>query len=194
MIYQTLEFVIRMLAELFALVLLLRFYLQVARAPFRHPLAQFSMALTNFVVLKARRLIPSVRSYDTATLAVAWAVLLLSKAASLLLNPVVSYDLVAPQTWLALALLAVLDLFKLSLYLLMGAVLVQAVLSWVNPYNPLTPVLDALTRPYLRPFGRARVGGVDLSPLILILIIQVILSAPLPYLEWGLLSQLKPAL
>ncbi|RXZ43848.1 YggT family protein [Crenobacter cavernae] len=194
MIYQTLQFLIRTVFELFALVLLLRFYLQVARAPFNHPLAQFSMALTNFLVLKARRVIPSVKSYDAATLGIAWAVLLIANVASLLLNAVVAYDLVAPQTWLALALLAVLDLFRLSLYLLMGAVLVQAVLSWVNPYNPLTPILDALTRPYLKPFRRAQVGGVDLSPLILLLIIQVILSAPLPYLERGLLSQLKPAL
>ncbi|XLM22254.1 YggT family protein, partial [Chromobacterium piscinae] len=40
-------------------------------------------------------------------------------------------------------------------------------MSWINPYNPIAPVLDSLTRPYLRPFRRAVVGGVDLSPLVL---------------------------
>ena len=50
-------------------------------------------------------------------------------------------------------------MFVLSLYLLMGALVVQAILSWVNPYNPLAPILDSLTRPYLRPFERLRIGG-----------------------------------
>jgi YggT family protein len=103
----------------------------------------------------------------------------------------IPYNFAAPQTWLALALLSVLYLFKKSLYLLMGAVIVQAVMSWVNPYNPLAPLLDLLTRPYLRPFRRAQIGGVDLSPIILFLIVQVILMLPVRMLEMSFLMQLK---
>lgn len=190
MIFETLQFLIKTLSDLFVLVLLLRFYLQVAHAPFRHPLCQFSMAVTNFLVLPMRRLVPSFRSYDIATLLAAWIVGLIANGLLLALNPL-PYNFAAPQTLLALALLTVLYLFKQSLFLLMGAVIVQAVMSWINPYNPLAPILDSLTRPYLRPFRRAVVGGVDLSPIILFLIIQVILMLPVRLLENGLLMQLK---
>ena len=193
MLTETLQFLVRTLAELFVLVLLLRFYLQVARASFRHPLAQFCIALTNFLVVPARRLIRSIHGYDTATLALAWLVSLIANVLMLTLNPL-PYDFTAGATWAGLSLLSLLDVFRLSLYLIMGAVLVQAVLSWVNPYNPLAPVLDALTRPLLQPFRRAVVGGVDLSPLILILLIQVILMLPVRMLEASFLTQIKYAL
>jgi len=190
MFTDTLRYLIHTLADLFVLVLLLRFYLQVARAPFKHPLCQFVMSATNFIVVPARRVIPAVRSYDVATLAVGWGVTLLSLVFLLMLS-VQPYDFASPQTWVALALLALLGLFKQSLTLLMGAVIVQAVLSWVNPYNPLAPILDSLTRPYLRYFGFARVGAVDLAPLVLFLIIQVILMLPVNWLEQTFLTQLK---
>lgn len=190
MIIDTLQFLISTLSGFFVLLLLLRFYLQVAHAPFKHPLCQFVMTITNFLVLPARRIVPSFKTYDMATLLVGWLVGLLSTALMLALNPL-PYNFAAPQTWLALALLSVLYLFKQSLYLLMGAVIVQAVMSWVNPYNPLAPVLDVLTRPYLRPFRRATVAGIDLSPLILFMIIQVILMLPVRVLETGFLMQLK---
>jgi len=192
MFLDTVQFLIKTIADLFVLVLLLRFYLQVARAPFNHPLCQFVMAATNFAVLPLRKLLPSLRGYDSATMLLAWLVSMVSSVIILAINPM--YTLAAPETWLALSLLAVLDVFKQSLTLLMGAVIVQAVLSWVNPYNPLSPILDALTRPFLRPFRRATVGGVDLSPLILFLIIQVILMLPVHFLESSFLMQLKVAM
>lgn len=192
MFLDTVQFLIKTIADLFVLVLLLRFYLQVARAPFKHPLCQFVMAATNFAVLPLRKLLPSLRGYDSATMLLAWLVSMVSSVIILAINPM--YTLAAPETWLALSLLAVLDVFKQSLTLLMGAVIVQAVLSWVNPYNPLSPILDALTRPFLRPFRRASVGGVDLSPLILFLIIQVILMLPVHFLESSFLMQLKVAM
>jgi YggT family protein len=190
MFAQTLQFLIQTLSDLFVLVLLLRFYLQVAHASFRHPLCQFVMAVTNFIVLPMRRLVPSLKSYDVATLLSGWLVCLASTVLIMALDQI-PYNFAAPQTWLALALLSVLYLFKKSLYLLMGAVIVQAVMSWVNPYNPLAPLLDLLTRPYLRPFRRAQIGGVDLSPIILFLIVQVILMLPVRMLEMSFLMQLK---
>lgn len=192
MIAQTLLFLIQTLSGLFVLVLLLRFYLQVARAPFKHPLAQFCMALTNFIVLPARRLIRSVHGYDAATLVLAWLVSLLANVLIKALYQM--YDLLAVQSMVAIALISVVDVFRWSLILLGGAVLVQAVLSWVNPYNPLAPVLDALTRPFLSPFRRAVVGGVDLSPLILLLLIQVILMLPVQALYGVLGAQIRLAM
>ncbi|CUA83049.1 MULTISPECIES: YggT family protein [Gulbenkiania] len=193
MFAETLGFLVKTLADLFVLTLLLRFYLQVARAPFKHPLCQFVIAVTNFAVIPMRRLVPAARGYDMATLTLAWLVSLVADALLLALNPL-PYNFVAVETWLALALLAVLDVFRQSLYLLLGAVIVQAVMSWVNPYNPLAPILDVLTRPFLRPFRRFQVGQVDLAPLVLFLIVQVILMLPVRMLEATFLTQLKVSL
>jgi len=74
-------------------------------------------------------------------------------------------------------LLALLEVAKIGLYLVIGAVIVSAVFSWVNPYAPLAEVFNTLTRPLLRPFRRVipPVGGVDLSPLALLLVLQIAL-------------------
>lgn len=190
MLLETLHFLIKTISELFVLVLLLRFYLQLARAPFRHPLTQFVMAVSNFAVLPLRRVLPAWRGYDTATMVLAWAVSMLTMAVLMWLD-VWPYNLLNPQILLPMTMLVLLQLFSQSLYLLMGAVMVLAILSWTNPYNGLRPVLELLTRPYLQPFRKAQLGGVDLSPLVLFLVIQVILMLPLRVLENFFLTQLK---
>jgi YggT family protein len=73
--------------------------------------------------------------------------------------------------------IALFWLCKWSVYLLIGLLLVQAVLSWVNPQAPIAPVIDLLTRPFLAPVRRfvPLIGGVDLSPLVLIVVAQALL-------------------
>ncbi len=59
-------------------------------------------------------------------------------------------------------------------------VVIRALLSWVgpDPYNPIVRLLHQLTEPLLAPLRRLvsprRLGGLDLSPLLLILIIQFV--------------------
>jgi len=90
----------------------------------------------------------------------------------------------AGETAGVLAGLALVDLLRFSVYLLVFAVIVQVVLSWVNPYSPVAPVFNAMTRPFMRPLRRIvpPIGNVDLSPLVLLLILQVLL-VPLAYLR-----------
>jgi YggT family protein len=59
----------------------------------------------------------------------------------------------------------------------MGLVILQAILSWVNPYAPLAPAVQQLTQPILAPFRKIvpLIGGVDLSPLFLVILLQVLL-------------------
>jgi YggT family protein len=73
--------------------------------------------------------------------------------------------------------LALVDLLQLSVKILLFVVILQAVLSWINPDNPVQYVLDAVTRPMLRPIRRfvPPIANVDLSPLILILVLLVLL-------------------
>jgi YggT family protein len=60
---------------------------------------------------------------------------------------------------------------------LIGVVIVQFIISWVNPYAPLAPVFDALTRPFYAVFRRfiPPIGNVDLSPLFVLLVAQILL-------------------
>jgi YggT family protein len=85
---------------------------------------------------------------------------------------------------LTLALMAGLDVLRLGLYVAMGAVVLQAVLSWIAPFSPIAPVVDTLTRPMLRPIQKRlpMVGNVDLSPLVLLIVLQLILMVPLQWL------------
>ena len=80
---------------------------------------------------------------------------------------------------------AAVKLLKLSLYLLMGALFIQALLSWFNPYSPVAGLLDAVTRPFLMPLRRRipPFGNVDLTVLVLIIVCQLILIVPLTWLE-----------
>ena len=70
-----------------------------------------------------------------------------------------------------------MELVRASLYLLIGVVIVQVVISWVNPQAPLAPVFSALTRPFYAVFRRfvPPIGNVDLSPLFVLLVAQVLL-------------------
>jgi YggT family protein len=71
------------------------------------------------------------------------------------------------------------------LYIVMVAVLIQAVLTWVAPYSPIMPLLNSMARPWLRLFQRfiPPIGNVDLSPLFVVIVCQLILMLPLAFLE-----------
>jgi YggT family protein len=164
------------LGTLFVYVLLLRFHMQWLRAPFRNPVGDFIAALTNWAVLPARRIIPGILGLDAATLLLAWLAQALVMALLLSLR---SYDLVsAPASAFGLlAVMSALELVAASIKLLIGAAIVQAILSFVAPNTMLAPVLDAITRRFYAPFRRfiPPLGGIDLSPLFLILAAQIAL-------------------
>jgi YggT family protein len=73
--------------------------------------------------------------------------------------------------------IAAIELLRASLYLLIGVVIVQVIISWVNPHAPLAPVFDALTRPFYAVFRRVvpAIGNVDLSPLFVLVVAQILL-------------------
>jgi len=171
----------------FAGVLLLRFLLQWLRAPLRNPVGEFVMALTDFLVLRARRFIPSVRSLDSATLLLTFLFELIYVSLTLSLQGY-SFEHFALPGLLALSMVSLL---RLSIYILMGALVVQAILSWVNPYSPLAPLLTAITQRFLLPIRRILplIGNVDLSPLLLLVVCQIILYVPLEMID-GLARQL----
>ena len=77
---------------------------------------------------------------------------------------------------------------RARLFFLIGALIVQAVLSWINPFHPLAGLLARLTSPVLRPLQChiPPIAGIDLSPLIVLLGLQVLVLAPIAWLDWRL--------
>jgi YggT family protein len=183
-IVQVVAMVLNTLASLFILTALVRFWMQVCRAPSRNPIAYFSMALTDWAVKPLRRVVPGLFKLDWSSLIVAWAfeyvLLVLLKALEIGDIP----D--TPAAYSVLLFMSFVELARLSVYVFMAAIIVQAVLSWVNPYHPVAPFFNAFANPLLKPVRRVipLIGGVDISPVFVLLLLQVVLMLPIAWLEY----------
>ena len=183
MLNQALAFVVDTIFHLFILAALVRFWMQALKAPVRNPIAQFSMALTDWAVKPLRRVIPGLFKLDLASLVVAWLAEYALQVIVLLLNdaPLAANPGALPIVFF----LAFVKLIRLSVYIIIGAVLIQALLSWVNPYHPIAPFFNALTAPFLKPFRKAvpLIGGVDITPVLVLILLQLILMLLVTWLE-----------
>lgn len=176
MLLQIANLLIDSLGSLFIYMLLLRFHMQWLRAPFRNPIGEMVAALTNWMVLPARRFIPGLFGLDLATLILALLAQALMKALLMSLSgfPFANAPGIA---FLVLGALSAIDLVRMSINILIAAAIVQALLSFVAPYSPIAPLLNAITEPFYRPFRRIipPMGNIDLTPLFMIIVAQVLL-------------------
>ena len=176
MLAQVVIFLADAVVSFMATMFLLRFAMQACRVSFVGPLGQFVIPLTNWAVMPLRRWIPGVKGYDWASVFAAFvlelvlAILILGLQGGVLgATPSALFVMV---TWFAIR-----HLLRALVYLFIGAMILMAVLSWVNPFSPLSTPAYQLTRPLLDPIRRLlpRLSGVDLSPLVAILLLQVVL-------------------
>ncbi len=182
-----LVFLVQVLFEAYILVVLLRFFLQLTRSDFYNPLSQFIVRVTSPVLIPLRRVIPGVGGMDIAALVLAWAL----KALELLIVTALSGAFMP-----GLAILgAIPGLVELSINIFLYAIIIQAILSWVNPghYNPAASLLHGFTAPILRPVQRVipPVGGLDLAPMAAIIgliLLKMLLIPPLQQLVAALLA------
>ena len=164
---KTLTFLISTALELYTMVMLLRIWMQWARCDFYNPLAQFVVKATQPIVGPLRRILPSMGPIDTASLVMAF---VLSLIKSMVLFMVITFQ---PIIWIA----ALLILIKTIGLLVFWVLLVMALMSWVSRgRSPVEYVLLQLTEPLLRPIRRLlpSMGGLDFSPMILVLLMYVI--------------------
>ncbi|KWR87621.1 YggT family protein [Cupriavidus sp. IDO] len=157
---------------LFGMALLLRVWMQLTRLPTRNPVSQGVFQVTDWLVRPLRRVIPGLGGVDWATVVGAW---LTAVVFLLVVMALTGVDLLGALP--AMLLVGVLYLLKWGISLVMWVTLLMAILSWVNPHSPVTPAINHLTAPLLRPIQRVipRLGGFDISPLVLFVIAQILL-------------------
>ena len=180
---QALRFLLDTAFGIITYAFLLRFLMQWLRAPFRNPLGQAIVALTDWAAKPMRRVVPGYKGLDGSTLVLAWVAQFLWLGASAMLVGPAPFSVAAVAM---LALLACVELIKAVLWLLIVVVFLQAILSWTSPDGPLAGVLNALTFRFLAPIRRMipPLGGtLDLSPLIVIVLAQLVLMLPVRWLE-----------
>jgi YggT family protein len=172
MLYQIISLLLEVVTGVVGGSCLLRLYMQHQRIPMSarsgNPLGRFVFALTDWLVLPLRRLLPAVGALDTATLVAAY---LLQLAQLMLL-----WLLAGAQDGLfAVPSLAGFGVVRLAISGLTGLLIVYAVLSWVQTASIMADVVERLCTPPLTPIRRLvpLVGGVDLSPLVLLVLLQV---------------------
>jgi len=156
-------FLIDTIFSIYIAIMLLRFILQHVGADFYNPISQFVVKLTQPLVTPARRVVPSIRNIDTATLLL---VIVLILAKLTLLYSIAGHPFNGAQ----LIVRALYDAVSLTFDIFIVALFVQAILSWINPdpYNPVNKLLHSLTLPILRPIKRfvPPISGIDLSVLV----------------------------
>jgi YggT family protein len=172
MLYQIVSLLLEVAAGLLTGVCLLRLYMQHQRIPMSarsgNPIGPFMFSLTDWLVLPLRRVLPAMGRWDTASLAAAF-------LTQLALFGVQWLMLGGGAGWIGVPVLALFGLARMTISALTGLVIVYAVLSWVQTQSQLSDLLERLVAPALRPIRKIvpLVGGVDLSPLALLVLLQI---------------------
>ena len=180
---QALRFLLDTAFGLITYSFLLRFVMQWLRAPFRNPLGQAVVALTDWAVKPVRRVVPGYKGIDGSTLLLVW---VSEFALALRARVSATGPRSTARCWRRSRFSPASGSSRRSIWLLIIVVIAQAILSWVAPDGPFAGVLNAMTFRFLAPIRRRvpPIGGtLDLSPLILIVVLQLVLMLPVRWLE-----------
>ena len=170
-------FVVQTLGSLYLLVVLLRFILQLVRANFYNPICQFIVKATQTLLKPMRRVIPSIFGLDMSSLVLAILVQMVVFAIVLTLSYI-------PFNILGLLLWSIIGVTALFLKVFFFAMIISVILSWVAPgsTSPGAELVNQITEPALAPFRRflPNLGGLDISPILAFMVIQLIQSYVIP--------------
>jgi YggT family protein len=163
-------FLINTICNLYLFVLIIRTMLVWARANYFDPFTQFIVKLTDPIIKPLRRIIPNYRRIESASLIF------------MLLIEIIKFILIASLSFgsiniFGLIILASADLIKLFIQAYFYAILLQAILSWLQPNAMISQILYQFTSPIVRPFQRVipNVGGFDLSPIPAMIVLQLLI-------------------
>lgn len=166
------SYLISTIFGLYIIIVLLRFLLQLVRADFYNPLSQFIVKATSPILNPMRRVIPGLFGIDFSSLLLAYGLqyivnILLFSLRGLPVNPLF-------LLWHSIG-----SLITLFLYIYFFAILIQVIISWVNPgtYNPATALIHHITEPVLRPARKIipPFSGFDLSPILVFIVLNLLI-------------------
>lgn len=185
-------FTIHTIVTTYIMIVLFRFLLQLVRADFRNPLAQFAVKITNPLLVPMRRIIPGFGKIDFASIVLA---LILQAGEQYIILFIKGFSIAPHATSiLGLFIWSIGELADLTLTFLFFVILLQVILSWIQHghYNPNARLLEDITAPLYRPVRRMlpNFGALDFSPLILIFIIylcRMVIVDPIVYFGKGLI-------
>ncbi len=176
---QALVFLVQNLFQLYLVIVLLRFLLQVAKADFYNPLSQFIVRATRLPLTPLRRLVPGVGGFDLAALALALfvqiamvIVVVLSKQGALQLIPIVTGSVAG-----------IIDMIcSIYFYTIFAASICSFIPA--THHHPAVILAWQLVDPLLAPFRKLipPMGGIDISPIFALLAIKVIMTLIHPLL------------
>ncbi len=179
-------FLLNVAFDLFLTLMMARFVLCWVRADYYNPITQFVVKLTQKIILPLRRFLPTVKNIELSSLAL---ILFLSSLKFYLLSIIV---VGLAKNYFGLFLLGCADTIKLFINTFFYAILILAILSWVQQgFSPVARLLEQISAPIMRPIQRVVpvIGGFDISPipaLILLRLSIIILVNPLFALGWGI--------
>ncbi|HIO97117.1 MAG TPA: YggT family protein [Leucothrix sp.] len=169
---EILVFLVDVIFSLYISAVVIRLLLGFARADFRNPMSQFLVKVTNPALVPLRRFLPSFGSIDSSAVFLAFVLTLIKLTLIMLIK---TGALHFPE----IIIYAVGDLVKLIIYLYLFSLIIQVITSWIGSAqgNPITPLLNSLTAPILRPIRKVvpLIGMMDLSPLVAILGLNILL-------------------
>lgn len=172
MLYQIVSLLLEVVAGFLSGMCLLRLYMQYQRIPMSarsgNPLGKFVFAVTDWIVLPLRRVLPSVGALDTASLVAAYLLQLAEFGILWLLAG-------GAGGLFSVPILAFFGLLRMAISGMTGMVIVYAILSWVQTNSVIADVIERLVAPLLMPIRRVLplIGGIDLSPLVLLVLLQI---------------------
>ncbi|MEA3119092.1 MAG: YggT family protein [Paraburkholderia sp.] len=166
------RFLLSTVFTLFGAALLLRAWMFAVRMPPYNPVGSAVTQATNWLVLPIRLAFKPTRGIDWASVVAALLASLVYVGLMVLLAGVDPLGLMP-----VILVVTLLTVAKWALNLVIWLTILLALLSWLNPRSPAMPILSQLTAPFLDPLRRIlpHFGGIDLSPILLFVIVQVLL-------------------
>ncbi len=173
-------FLIDVLFSLYMTIVALRIIMQWAEWEYHNPVVKFILRVTQVPVKFLRRFISAIGRWDTAT------IVLLFALACIKLLLIALFQSSLPHL-ASLLLLTLAEIFSLFITIFTVSIIVEVILSWVSPpgtYNPVSPLISRMNAPLLRPIRHKLpdMGGIDISPLIAVLALQILSMLVMPIL------------
>jgi len=175
-------FLVTTVFDLYLFILIIRIILAWVSADIYNPITQFVVKFTSFLVRPLKRYIPNFRDLECAAVVL----VLVIEIIKFLLIAFLSFGF--PNVF-GLVILAIADTIKLSIETFFYAILLQAILSWIQPQSSINRILLQFTSPIMRPLQRIipPIGGFDISPIPALILLQLlIIIAVNPLMGFGL--------